>query len=77
MGRERAMGIEPTSARWQRAILPLNHARSRPKSNLLLLKNCPGQELNLQASRHTHLKRTCLPIPPPGHKTKIGGAGGI
>jgi hypothetical protein len=25
---ERAMGIEPTSAAWEAAILPLNHARS-------------------------------------------------
>ena len=24
---ERAMGIEPTSAAWEAAILPLNHAR--------------------------------------------------
>ena len=28
---------------------------------------CPGQESNLHASRHTHLKRARLPIPPPGH----------
>ena len=27
---------------------------------------CPGQESNLHASRHTHLKRARLPIPPPG-----------
>ena len=30
---------------------------------------CPGQESNLHASRHTHLKRARLPIPPPGHKS--------
>ena len=28
---------------------------------------CPGQESNLHALRHTHLKRARLPIPPPGH----------
>ena len=31
---------------------------------------CPGQELNLHAVRHTLLRRTCLPIPPPGHSLK-------
>ena len=29
---------------------------------------CPGQESNLHALRHTHLKRARLPIPPPGHR---------
>ncbi len=29
---------------------------------------CPGQESNLHALRHTHLKRARLPIPPPGHQ---------
>lgn len=28
---------------------------------------CPGEDLNLQALRHTYLKRTRLPISPPGH----------
>ena len=28
---------------------------------------CPEQDSNLHASRHTHLKRARLPIPPPGH----------
>src|SRR3989344_192910 len=28
---------------------------------------CPGEDLNLHALRHTHLKRTWLPITPPGH----------
>ena len=27
---------------------------------------CPEQDSNLHASRHTHLKRARLPIPPPG-----------
>ena len=30
------------------------------------LSLCPGQESNLHALRHTHLKRARLPIPPPG-----------
>ena len=32
-----------------------------------LKKECPEQDSNLHASRHTHLKRARLPIPPPGH----------
>lgn len=32
---------------------------------------CPGQESNLHALRHTHLKRARLPIPPPGHCTGV------
>ncbi len=27
---------------------------------------CPEQDSNLHTSRHTHLKRARLPIPPPG-----------
>ena len=29
---------------------------------------CPEQDSNLHASRHTHLKRARLPIPPPGQR---------
>src|SRR5262245_27165614 len=28
---------------------------------------CPGRDLNSHGFPHTPLKRTCLPIPPPGH----------
>lgn len=41
----------------------------KAKPRLSLLKRgfqCPGQESNLHALRHTHLKRARLPIPPPG-----------
>gem|GEM_PF-5219268 len=31
-------------------------------------KECPEQDSNLHTSRHTHLKRARLPIPPPGLK---------
>ena len=34
---------------------------------MLNKKECPEQDSNLHASRHTHLKRARLPIPPPGH----------
>ena len=36
----------------------------------MLKKECPEQDSNLHASRHTHLKRARLPIPPPGHFPK-------
>ena len=42
-----------------------NSATSPTK--ILNKKECPEQDSNLHASRHTHLKRARLPIPPPGH----------
>ncbi len=41
-----------------------NSATSPTK--ILNKKECPEQDSNLHASRHTHLKRARLPIPPPG-----------
>jgi hypothetical protein len=32
---------------------------------------CPGKDLNLHALRHWLLGPACLPIPPPGHSSKI------
>jgi hypothetical protein len=32
---------------------------------------CPGEDLNLHALRHMHLKHTCLPITPPGQVEKL------
>ncbi len=42
--------------------------RIRKRSGVIpnLLNLCPRQESNLHASRHTHLKRARLPIPPLG-----------
>ena len=37
------------------------------KRNIVVPLLCPGQDLNLHSLRNTHLKRTRLPIPPPGH----------
>jgi hypothetical protein len=34
--------------------------------SVLIFKWCPRGDLNPHTFRHTHLKRTCLPIPPPG-----------
>ncbi len=31
---------------------------------------CSGRDLNPQAFRHTPLKRTCLPVPPPERREK-------
>jgi hypothetical protein len=33
--------------------------------NRALRRMCSGRDLNPQAFRHTPLKRTCLPVPPP------------
>ena len=34
---------------------------------------CSGQDSNLHALRHTHLKRVCLPIPPPERSNDENG----
>ena len=36
-------------------------------TNFTTCAECPEQDSNLHTLRHTHLKRTRLPIPPPGH----------
>jgi hypothetical protein len=39
------------------------------EGNRMVLKDllkCPGRELNPHGVSHTPLKRTCLPVPPPG-----------
>ena len=48
---------------------PLVHPvkiRKPRNQSITRLNQCPGQESNLHALRHTHLKRARLPIPPPG-----------
>ena len=45
------------------------NSATSPTSTMLNKKECPEQDSNLHTSRHTHLKRARLPIPPPGHKT--------
>ena len=50
---------------WQGCALP---TELFPQMLLSSIKElCPEQDSNLHASRHTHLKRARLPIPPPGH----------
>src|ERR1039458_9412298 len=46
---------------------------NRNKAKDLIIEEfwCAGQDLNLHGFRHTPLKRTCLPIPPPAPK-RIG-----
>ena len=36
--------------------------------NVLAISNCWGRDSNPQAIRHTHLKRTCIPVPSPQHE---------
>src|SRR6266446_474271 len=38
-----------------------------PSSPPLCQQKCSGRDLNPHGFRHTPLKRTCLPIPPPEH----------
>ena len=58
--------------RTKNPITPITPIRSLPikKDPTDLVESffcwCPGQESNLHALRHTHLKRARLPIPPPG-----------
>ena len=40
--------------------------RHKKKKTLAFFLSCPEQDLNLHTLRHTHLKRTRLPIPPSG-----------
>ena len=64
---ERERGIEPPSARWQRAILPLNHSRkNRPLYAVILLKIwSPGDSAaTLQAAaRPSCVGRTRVRVP--------------
>ena len=54
---------------WTHTPLPALPPQSSVSTNFTtcaLWKGCPEQDSNLHASRHTHLKRARLPIPPPG-----------
>ena len=41
-------------------------------TNFTTCASCPEQDSNLHTSRHAHLKRTRLPIPPSGQKKRSG-----
>ena len=41
-------------------------------TNFTTCAECPEQDSNLHTSRHAHLKRTRLPIPPSGQKKESG-----
>ena len=43
------------------------NTRAAPCGAALWTPWCPGRDLNSHGFPHTPLKRTCLPIPPPGH----------
>jgi hypothetical protein len=56
--------------RSEQAQMPVSEERSRQRSYAPSGKVgwCPGRDLNPDGSLHTPLKRTRIPIPPPGHE---------
>lgn len=48
------------------SIYPTFYPTQKKRTLIISVLWCPGQESNLHALRHTHLKRARLPIPPPG-----------
>ena len=51
----------------QLTLPPQSSASTNSATSPFSKRLCPEQDSNLHASRHTHLKRARLPIPPPGH----------
>ena len=51
----------------QLTLPPQSSASTNSATSPFHKRLCPEQDSNLHASRHTHLKRARLPIPPPGH----------
>ena len=65
---------EENETRTHTTLLSLPPQSSASTNSAISPVKCPEQDSNLHASRHTHLKRARLPIPPPGHfqnKSKI------
>ena len=58
---------EETRTPTSQLTLPPQSSASTNSATSPNKKECPEQDSNLHASRHTHLKRARLPIPPPGH----------
>ena len=57
----------------QKDLLSMSEKEKNPRNQpITRINQCPGQESNLHALRHTHLKRARLPIPPPGHFWNCG-----
>ena len=63
-------GSNPRPPRCKRGALPteLTARCSRPPATALKEVWCPDRDLNPDDLRHTPLKRTRIPIPPPGHR---------
>ncbi len=60
---ERATGIEPASAAWEAAILPMNYARSGESQQLNYTHSRPVRHLEEDTSSHAqprHLARVTL-----------------
>ena len=56
------------------ACIPISPP-ARRASDAPLKSECPEQDSNLHTSRHAHLKRTRLPIPPSGQKKRAPPSG--
>ena len=54
-------GFEPGQTESKSGVLPLDDSPMYGNCN------CWGRDSNPQAIRHTHLKRTCIPVPSPQH----------
>ena len=58
---------EENETRTHTTYLSLPPQSSASTNSAISPEKCPEQDSNLHTSRHTHLKRARLPIPPPGH----------
>ena len=63
----------PRPSHWQCDALPteLTARYSRPLATTSREVWCPDRDLNPDDLRHTPLKRTRIPIPPPGHRCRV------
>ncbi len=64
--------VPPFKSSRKRSSSLSSWAPYKSKSHLRAIKIylwCPGEDLNLHTFRHIHLKDTCIPISPPGHRS--------
>jgi|GEM_PF-1109434 hypothetical protein len=69
-------GSNPRPPRCKRGALPteLTARCARTPCEALDVMWCPDRDLNPDDLRHTPLKRTRIPIPPPGHRCCVPDA---
>src|SRR6185503_6647971 len=56
--------------RWERSSHGEAERRPQPAGHRSEKEWCPGRDLNPDELPHTPLKRTRIPIPPPGHQVR-------